>query len=115
VKVVTIYRRDTGRIVGHYAGSERNLAINVPDGCSVIPGRHDPESQRINPETEQAEDWQPPPPNADVLAKRKRRAAQASIARLEEKQHRRVRELLAETDPTLRAIDAEIVKLRTDL
>lgn len=99
----TIYRRDTGQIVGVFSGSDRHLDANVPEGCAAVPGRYDGQSQRIDPETEQAVDWQPPQPSADYewVGRRwvpnsealRKRVALREIRRLErDEQPRAVRE-----------------------
>lgn len=48
-------------------------------------------------------------------ARRNHRRALSMIAELERRQARRVRELMAESDPILQEIDAEIANLRADL
>lgn len=120
----TIYRRDTGQIVGVFSGAEKHLAANVPEGCSAIPGRYDGQSRRIDPETGQAVDWQPPQPSADHEWQGRRwvpnsealrkRVALREIRRLErDEQPRAVREaVLGLGDQRLREIEARVIELR---
>lgn len=52
----------TGRV---YAGSDQFLALNTPDGCTAVEGRHDPLSTRWD--GKQVVDYQPPAPADDEL------------------------------------------------
>jgi hypothetical protein len=53
-----------GRI---YAGSEEFLALNTPEGCTAVEGRHDPLSARWDGKAQQVVDYQPPAPADDEL------------------------------------------------
>lgn len=125
----TIYRRDTGNIVAHYAGSARQLAHNVPEGCSAVLGRHDPLCQRIDDATGHAQDWQPPQASPDqawdqerrrwVLSPQaqRKRAALSEIRRIErDEQPRAQREaMLGKGTERLQQIEDRIVELRAIL
>ena len=109
---------------------ELNLEL-VPEGFEAVPGIHDHLSRRRDSETGEVVDWQPPRPSDDhdwdtterrwkvrqsILERAQRRAnAVERIAELERRQHRRVRELLAASDPTLRQLDEEIATLRAEI
>lgn len=122
----------TGLFVGRsYSGPAAALEANTPTGCLAVEGQHDPLSQRVDVETGEVVDYQPPQPDDDhewddearrwvLTAAASERiaqvaAARAKIAELERKQARRVRELLAESDPQLKAIDDEIAQHRAVL
>ncbi len=59
----TIYEIGSGRIVKHFMGTLSQLEANVPDGCSAVPGSHDPRSQKIDHESREPYDWIPPQPS----------------------------------------------------
>lgn len=112
MKAFTIYRRDSGQIVGHYTGSPRQLARNVPADCASVPGRYDPKSRRIDTKSGEPIDWTPPED-----AGRRSRDAKRRIAALEAQGVRPMRELLAdpsnaEARQRVEAIEAEIAELR---
>lgn len=114
--------------------SDPALAVaNTPPGCGAYAGDVDPDSQRVDIETGEIVDWQPPRPSDDhewdadrrrwemspAAAKREaeRIDAQRRIDALEQSQLRPLRELLLDqTSETARArlaeINAEIVTLR---
>lgn len=71
----TIYRQDTGAIVGHYAGPERWLAANTPAGHGALPGRWDAQACRIDVATPGAH------APVDVAPCRERLDAEARAAR----------------------------------
>ncbi|MBX5462033.1 MAG: hypothetical protein IRZ28_13210 [Steroidobacteraceae bacterium] len=112
------------------------IRFNTPAGCVAIEGVFDPLSQRVDLETKQVVDWQPPQPSADhewnsetrrwvkrvevIASEVKRAQARAQIEALEVKQMRPLRELLVDPNDTgararLQSIDAEIAALRRDL
>lgn len=112
------------------------LDANTPSGMHALEGEFDFLSQRVNPETGEVIDYQPPQPseehewNADIkrwvlkssiIARNQRRvAAKSSIEQLEAKQMRAMRELALDpnNEPAknrIAAIDAEIADLRKDL
>lgn len=129
-----IYRIDTGQIVSHFTGSQSALEQNIPAGHASVEGRFDPHSRRIDHETKEVIDWQPPSPSGDhewkPSARRwvlKEDAAQARdlrfmalerIEKLERAQHRAMREAALgkkEGSDRLQAIDQEISQLRAVL
>jgi hypothetical protein len=108
------------------------VRANCPPGHLPIEGEFDALSQRVNPETKQAEDWRPPPPSPDhewhsesrrwtlSAAAQERQAARANvlarIAALEAQQHRPLREAtlgIPGALERLREIDAQIAAQRT--
>ncbi len=109
---------------------------NTPEGLRAIAGWHDHLSRRVDLETGDVIDWQPPQPDADhewnperrrwvkrsdVRARENERArVLAEIAQLEASQTRPLRELLIDPNNVtahtrLRAIDERIVTLRAQL
>lgn len=129
-----IYDEKTGRIVSHFTGPQSQLAANLPAGHAAKDGRFDPLCQRVNTESGEIEDYQPPQPDADhewhaeskrwvlseaASARRMRiQHARARITQLENSQHRAIRETaLGDPDAAarLKAIDQEIAQLRADL
>jgi hypothetical protein len=114
-----------------FTGPSRALAINTPDGFVAIEGKHDHLCRRIDLRNLAIVPYQPPQPDADhewnagterwvkraevQMAESARVKAQARIDHLERRQARRVRELLAEGDPQLKAIDDEVAALRAEL
>lgn len=66
MKVWSFYDPTTGLFTGHVlSGSDNDLAANLPENLAAIQGRYDRLSQRVNVETQQVEDWQPPQPDDD--------------------------------------------------
>src|SRR5690606_41816689 len=55
VRTYTLYRKDTGEIVGHYTGSKRHLPANVPEGCAAVVGRYEPRSEEHTSELQSRE------------------------------------------------------------
>jgi hypothetical protein len=124
------YDAQTGLFSGRkMTCSERTLAANTPEGITAIAGNFDPMSQRVDLETGEVIDYQPPAPDDDhvwshevkrwqlkpeVRERRRNRAqARARIRELEESQHRPQRELAIDPDneaarERLRNIEAEI-------
>jgi hypothetical protein len=110
---------------------EKCARLNAPADHEPIEGDYDAESQRVVVESRTIVDWQPPAPGPDhewnaaarrwllsaPAAERERRriTARARVQELELAQARRIRELLADSDPRLKAIDQEIAALRADL
>jgi len=104
------------------------VTANTPEGYAPIYWVTDPMSQRVDLSTGEIVDYQPPQPDAehvwdvdarrwikrpDVIEReRLRLEAQSRIDDLERRQARRVRELLAASDPALKTIDDEIAQLR---
>jgi hypothetical protein len=127
----------TGLFVGRtFTGPSENLEMNTPQGHAAMEGVHDHLSRRVDLETGETVDWQPPQPSADHVwnadTKRwqlhqavqdklvRRQAAVGRIAALEALQARPLRELArdpssAEARKRLAAIEAEIAALRIDL
>ena len=108
----SFYRLADGTFTGRRfaTASPELLAANTPEGCAAIAGRHDRQTARVDLETGEVVAYQAPPDRTQQADR-----AQARIERLERKQHRRVRELLAQSDERLAAIDAEIAELRKAL
>jgi hypothetical protein len=141
----SIYREADGILTGDQFSSsiDGHHMLNIPAGCAAIEGKHDHLSRRIEitPNVwgdgvdglseRRVVDWQPPAPSTDhewsektrrwepsaaaAEKDRKRLVARARIRDLEVAQARRVRELLAQDDERLKAIDQEISALRIDL
>lgn len=129
------YNAKTGAISDfRFSGSEKNAKLNTPAEHVAIAGRLDPLSQRVDVETKEVVDWQPPPPdnnhewNAErrryvkkgdvIAAERRDRHARTRIAELEGRQQRALREYTLGDSAAidrLRAIDDEIKTLRSDL
>lgn len=123
------YRLSDGALTGRSFGasSDRDLARNTPPGCGVIEGVTHPHAQRVDTETGQLVDWQPPKPSDDyewdastrrwvkkrevAAAERASAQAQAEINALELQQLRAIREALIETlpdgDAKRRLVEAE--------
>lgn len=134
--IFSFYRLDTGEIIGRrFSGSD--LEANTPQGCGAIAGSFDRLSQRVDLDTGQVVDYQPPQPDADhewnaerrrwvkrpavLLRERRREAALAEIARVEIAQARAVREILLAVLPDgpektrLQQIEDQIAARRSDL
>lgn len=106
----TVFDLSTGRPVSCVTCRKEVLADHIRDGQVAIPGR------LLDMLLNEVGDVQPN--TAGIEAKRRaasRNARMASIEELERKQARRVRELLAESDPQLKAIEDQIAELRADL
>ena len=134
-----VYRLSDGMLTGESfslsttPGIDEHVARCTPEGCALFEALDRPDvlSQRIDVQTGELVDYQPPQPSADhewneisrrwVLSQHaqtrnaRRQAAQARIDELERRQARRVRELLAAQDPQLKQLDDEIAALRSDL
>jgi hypothetical protein len=131
----TIFDLSSGLFVGRtFHGTRASLALNIPSGCGAVEGRHDYLSRRVDIESGEVVEYQPPQPSPDhewnATTKRwalsaavqernaRRGAARAQIAALESAQVRPQRELLL--DPTnadarkrLEAIEIQIITLRS--
>jgi hypothetical protein len=91
VKTWSFLSEATGQPIGRrFTGHVDSLAANTPAGCRAVEGIH-----RRAPD--------------------ERHAARQRILALEQQQHRRVRELLAATDPKLAEIEAAIEAERVKL
>ena len=147
MKAVSFYHRESGLLNGTHllSSDESAVKLNTPIDHVAIEGHHDPLRRRVNVETGELIDYQPPPPSADhvwddgtktwqlsaaAAAKiERRRTASGRIAFLESSQHRVVRELnlhlagvvplakddLAAAQARLKSIHDEISALRADL
>jgi hypothetical protein len=91
-----------GIITALNESADDHVAQNVPAGHGFVEGHHDAKSKRIDTNTREAIDYSPPHERDDALA------ARSEIKRLEATQHRRVREILALTDPHLQELEAQI-------
>lgn len=127
----TLYEIGTGKLVARFVGHASQLPGNIPQGCAAIEGEWDLQSYRFDAATGSMVDYRPEQPSAahewdtntrrwtlneEAVNRRDRRAvALARIDELERRQARRLRELLAQADPHLQAIDDEIAALRADL
>jgi hypothetical protein len=57
-----------GLFIGRvYAGSDEFLALNTPDGCTAVEGRHDPLSRRWDAEAAEVVAYQPTAPADDDM------------------------------------------------
>jgi hypothetical protein len=110
------YDLQTGLFIGRsHGGDERSLALNMPEGVGAMEHVADWQSQRVDLETGELVDWQPPPPSSDhewIEATRRweRKAdlvaqevesgkAAAAIESAERQQARAVREALLDLLP----------------
>lgn len=135
------YDKVTGRIhdvvvmTNVHDGAEEFARLNAPNGHEIVEGDYDAQSQRIDTQTGNIVDWQPPKPSADhewqpeirrwqlnanaSEIEAKRREARQRIAALSEQERHLMRRLmLNESDvgsrQALEAIDAEISHLLND-
>lgn len=133
MKTWSFYRKSDGLFLGREFSAPYSecLAQNTPAGCVAIEGVFDRLSQCVDLTSGQVVSYQPPQPDenhewnattkrwvkrAEVIAREAQRAqALTRIDELERRQHRRLRELLAASDPQLKAIDDEIAELRQAL
>lgn len=136
MKSYSFYHAETGAL--HHkrftTNDKTQLAANTPEDHEVIEGHHDHLSKRVDVETGEVIDCQPPAPSADhewngeakrwqlgaaAAGKQARNAAaRQRIAQLENAQHRHVREHclgVAGAAERLKAIDDEIFSLRSQL
>jgi hypothetical protein len=136
VKILSFYHKDTGIFIGNQMilSDDSMVKANTPPDHIAIDGHHDHMRKRVNVETGEVIDYQPPPPsaehvwdestktwnlNAAAMAKiERRRTAYARISILESSSLRALREHalgLPGADQKLKDIDAEIAALRADL
>jgi hypothetical protein len=94
-----------GLFIGRvYAGSEQFLALNTPDGCTAVEGRHDPLSARWDEKAQQVVDYQPPAPADDELRtwawdkEARRWVSQPTLAALKLEQTAAIAQALAAED-----------------
>lgn len=112
MKTITPFDPNTGRF---------GAVLQVPDAAAerykpFKEGRFDKRTQRVDLATNSVVTYQRHASEIDAEQRAVRaRLARRRIQQLEISQARRVRELLAENDPTLKAIDDEIAALRADL
>lgn len=113
----SFYRLDTGEFTGRrFSGPEDAVEINTPSGCGSVEGRHDKSLQRLDLQSGLVVQREQPQEEVErELRDRRSAAARTQIRELEQRQARRVRELLADSDPILRDIDEQIQALRADL
>lgn len=58
--------RPDGSFTGEsFEGDPAVMALNVPEGCTPVEGRHDHLCRRVDVETGEIVDWQPPRPAGD--------------------------------------------------
>ena len=110
-RTVSFYDAATGQILGAtFTGPDHAIELNTPAGCLAIEGEHDHLSRRVDLETGEVVDWQPPAPDEDhewnperkrwlkrpevVAAEQADQSARAQIAAAELAQLRPLRELL---------------------
>lgn len=109
----SFYDPATGEISpqGYAAPNAKDLERNTPAGLVAIAGRLDAATQRVETDGSVVA-WH----NAKLVDARasseRSNHAMARLAELERRQHRRVREILAASDPQLQAIEAEAAELR---
>lgn len=137
MKTVSFYDPQTGLFTGRrFTGPGKYIARNTPDGCVAMEGVFDHLSQRVDLETGEVVDYQPPKPDDDHewdehrrqwrlkreirRSLRQRAETLRSIEELERKQLRPARELAidpenAEARQRLTEIEAQIAALRGEL
>lgn len=138
MKIVSFFRLDTGLFTGETfcASSAAPVHLNTPDGCGWKEGRYDALSQRVDLDSREVVDWQPPQPDEnhewnaitrrwikrhDVREREVMRArAIEEIEDLERAQNRALREIaLGDVCGTARerlaSIDGRIASLRAIL
>lgn len=109
----SFYDPKTGRFDARtFTGSAKLARLNAR-GKVPIEGRYDHRSQRVDVDSGAVVSYERPAAEVDAEQQAARdRSARRRIRELEAQQARRVRELLADSDPRLKAIDDEIVELR---
>lgn len=135
---VTLYSLSTGEFGRVLSCPGKALERNVPAGQAYKLGRFDKFSQRVDLETGEVVDYQPPSPGVDYewrqnvadgrprwvktdAAAARDSAHSAAINRIDELERRQLRAMrelaLGQSDaqPRLKAIDDEITSLRADL
>jgi len=116
VRTYTLYRKDTGEIVGHYTGSKRHLPANVPEGCAAVVGRYEPSGHRIDPASGNALTLE----HRHSDSGRRARELKLRIEDLERRQARPLRELMLDPNDQdarrrVEDIDADIRRLRAQI
>lgn len=111
--VYTLADVTTGRLVAHIECSNEQLSGNILPGCVAMPGRYDLGTKRRDVDTGEIVDGNGILKSFEDAATRER--LQARIDEIERKTLRRMREILAESDPQLKASDQEIEDLRSRL
>ena len=128
-KTYTLFDTLSGLPLGRFTCGEDLVAGNVRGEQVAHEGAFDLYATRLDDASGLPMPYQPPQPDADhewiasrwmkkaeaLQREAQRTQAQARIDELERKQARRVRELLAESDPQLKALDQQIQALRADL
>lgn len=107
----TIFDSVTRRPVQRVTCCEDQLHAHVKPGQTAIVGRFDWSSVLDDAGAPRTDTGRV----SDADREKRRAARLLRIAELENKQHRRVRELLEASDPRLQEISREIEQLRTDL
>jgi hypothetical protein len=134
VSVFAIYDTESGLIVSHFMGSQKNLKCNLRPGHAAIPGRYDPLCRKVNTQTLEIEHYVPPQPSLEhvwnavterweldprILEERqKAELIRARITRLETSQHRVMREMMLGEQGAARRleqIESDIRALRAEL
>lgn len=136
-KEYSVFDKATGLFTGTIISvPDDRLEQNTPAGHSVVEGRHDHLSRRVDLEAvtdgligpHHVVDWQPPPPseNHEWNAKTRRwhltataaaladadLSSRAALADIDRRSIRRLRELFADSDPRLGALEAEAISAR---
>lgn len=107
----TIFDEATRRPVSRVTCDEDQIEQHVKEGQRALRGRLD-WTTRLTDEGEAVADQQR---ERLVARERRKQAAQIRIEELERKMLRRVREVLAASDPQLQQIDDEVTALRASL
>ncbi len=142
MKTWTFFDNSTGIFTGRtFSGDDRDLPANKPEGQGAVAGAYDHLSQRVDLETGEVVDYQPPAPPDTALLRHEweptirrwvehktpaaheadRRARIVSqIGRVELGQQRALRELTlnpnsADARSALEVMDAQITSLRAEL
>lgn len=126
----SFYDLESGLFTGRcYSG--RRLAANTPEGCGAVAGQIDHLAMRVYLATGELIEFVPAPPSADhewnALSKRWQLGveaqervdadvrARALLDEIDRKQARRVREILAASDPQLAELEAQAAALRPQI
>jgi hypothetical protein len=128
MRVFHKYSKADGTFTGKSSGARNPASLALPDTEEFgwVEGVTDWRAQRVDLKTGDVVDYQPPAPSKDhewdgkrwvvkpEIKQEREESAEAieKIRELEAQQHRRVRELLAATDPALKALDDQIAALR---
>jgi hypothetical protein len=104
----TIFDEVTRRPVSRITCDADQIDTYLTPGQRAVPGRHD-WATKLDEDGDVITDQQQ---ERNLARDRRRQASMARIEELERKQQRRVRELLAASDPTMMAYEEEIAQLR---